>query len=532
VTTWYVRPDTGHSATRNGASYETAWGGWAAIVWGGAGVKAGDTLYVCGAHSITSSIAVGNHGATVSNRVTISGGYASDPGSITATATGGVFLQIAKNYTTLADLVITGNKSFCIYFYAAAPITGVTIDGCTLNGGTATILALDNTNTTVHTDLTINNTDFIGGSGSTLGSAISWLGAASLTPITALSRITVSNNRFTGCTSTRAVIEMWIQDGAHADTKMSDIVVTGNTFQGCGAVAMEIYGKTTDGVGSGYGLNTGIRVTDNIIRNQQAVGTIGGGVAIGGFGPSLTEGFGSNVIARNKGYVLHGPTGMVNVFYGTYRVFDNYAEDLTTDTIDGAGILFDHDTRDCVAYGNRFKRLMGKPGIYYSGNGITVLDSTTVKAYGNLVEDAYCGIHFGDKLGGQSSNIHNNTFLRCGMGVDMLSSADKTNNLVRNNIFTANGSVPSVRVTSGTWTGESGNCFHGFGSAQNHTLHASTIDVDPELDADYRPGCSALTRAGAYLGGKDFNGKPFYNPPNIGAVDDVTATPRYALRHK
>jgi|SRR5687768_495627 len=522
---WFVRPDTSHSGTRDGTSYETAWGGWAAIVWGASGVKAGDTLYVCGAHSITSTAAVGNHGALDEAGRVIIRGYSPDPGSITVTATGGVFFQIARSYTTLADLTITGNKSFCIYFFALAPIAGVTIDSCTLNGGTASIISLDNSSGTIHTDLIINNTDFIGGSGSSLGSAISWLGAASNAPLTALDRVTITNNRFTGCTSNRAVIEMWIQDDAHVDAKMSDIIITGNTFTNCGAAAMEIYGKTetNDGLSSGYGLNTGIRVTDNKIYNQQAVGTIGGGMAIGGFGPSLTPDFGENIIARNEGYVLHGPTGMVNVFYGTYKVFDNYAEDITTGTIDGTGVLFDHDTRDSVAYGNHFKRLMGLPGIYYSGNGITVLDSTNVRAYGNLIEDAYCGIHFGNKEAGQSSDIHNNTFLRCARAVDMLSTADKAANLVRNNIFTASDSVPSVRVNGDTWAGESNNCFYGFSDPINHTLAASSITTDPELNALHRPEAASCISTGVPLGGKDFYSRQFYSPPNLGAVERFPA---------
>jgi len=34
MATWYVRPNTSHSGSRNGTSYATAWGGWTEIVWG------------------------------------------------------------------------------------------------------------------------------------------------------------------------------------------------------------------------------------------------------------------------------------------------------------------------------------------------------------------------------------------------------------------------------------------------------------------------------------------------------------------
>src|SRR5690242_4872329 len=98
MTTWYVRPDTSHSGTRNGTSYATAWGGWTEIVWGVSGVNAGDTLYVCGTHAYTASIAVGTHGATSNaNRVTIRGDYPSAAGNINLSVVG--WFDAGKSYT-------------------------------------------------------------------------------------------------------------------------------------------------------------------------------------------------------------------------------------------------------------------------------------------------------------------------------------------------------------------------------------------------------------------------------------------------
>src|SRR5688500_10002169 len=99
MATWYVRPDTSHSATRDGTSFATAWGGWSSIIWGGAGITAGDTLYVCGTHSAGAILGVGAHGATSSSRVTIRGDYAGDPGSIIFT-TGNFYLNVNRSYTT------------------------------------------------------------------------------------------------------------------------------------------------------------------------------------------------------------------------------------------------------------------------------------------------------------------------------------------------------------------------------------------------------------------------------------------------
>ena len=102
-------------------------------------------------------------------------------------------------------------------------------------------------------------------------------------------------------------------------------------------------------------------------------------------------------------------------------------------------------------------------------------------------------------------------------------------NLARNNILTTAGpSVPAVRYISGAWRGETRNNFYGF-RLGTQTLHATDLTVPPQLDVDYRPHNPALKRTGIYLGGKDLLGKQFYNPPNIGAVDDTTSTPRYLL---
>ncbi len=47
---WYVRPSGGSYGSENGTSYVNAWDGLNNVVWGGAGVNPGDTLYICGTH--------------------------------------------------------------------------------------------------------------------------------------------------------------------------------------------------------------------------------------------------------------------------------------------------------------------------------------------------------------------------------------------------------------------------------------------------------------------------------------------------
>src|SRR5690242_9150917 len=133
MTTWYVRPDASHSGIRNGTSFDNAWGGWAEIIWGASGVKAGDILYVCGAHAYTASIAVGTHGATSdSSRIVIRGDYASSPGTIAFSVSG--WLDAGPKYTTYKSLSVTSTASgySCIYISGSA---GVVVDGCALVGG-------------------------------------------------------------------------------------------------------------------------------------------------------------------------------------------------------------------------------------------------------------------------------------------------------------------------------------------------------------------------------------------------------------
>lgn len=521
MTIWYVRPDTSHSATRTGTSYATAWGGWSAIVWGGAGVKAGDTLYVCGAHSIASAISIGNHGATVSSRVTISGGYEPDPGSITVSAPGGVFLQVNRNYTTLTDLTLTANTSNCLFLFATPPLTGVTIQRCTFHGGTgAAIINVSAANNQAHIDLTIDDSDFNGGSGSTLGGAINWVVAASGSPLSNLTRVTISNNRFNGCAAARAVIELRLEDGVNDNSNMADIVISDNVFRACKTLGMEIYGRP---LGAGK-QNTGLRITGNKfydMTNTLAAFNIGGAMGVGGFSPSLTPGFGDNIIARNEGYRLSGPSGLLNLFYGTYRVFDNYGEDIVASQADGNGLLVDHGCWDTVLYSNRFRRVIGNPATENSGCGIMILDATNTTAYSNIVDGCKIGIYLGNKAAAQSSNVHNNTFLRCSYaGVHMLSTADKTSNLARNNIFTATGSAPSVRVAGTAWSGDAHNCFHGFASATGHTLAGTSVTIDPDLDDDYRPRSPYVKVGGTYLPATDFYGNQFSSPAPMGAVND------------
>lgn len=536
MTTWYVRPDTSHSGTRNGTSYATAWGGWTEIVWGASGVKPEDALYVCGAHNYSAGISIGTHGATTaSSPATISGGYGPAPGTIVFT--GSVFLSAPRNYTTIEDLAIVAGTSHCIYMYPSTEIKGDTVQRCTLTGGNgAAIVGLAAANGQIHSDLAFIGNDFIGGTGSPLGGAITWTVAASGLPVSNLNRVTIHDNTFTGCDAGRAVVQLRLEDGANSLAGMTDIVITDNTFRDCPTLGLEIIGPSETGNPDYYGRNTGLRITGNKFYDMtetDAAFNLGGAMGIGGFAPSLTDGFGSNIIARNEAYRITGPSGFLNTFYGTFRVFDNYAEDIIASQADGNAILIDHGTQDTIVYNNYFRRVIGNAATENSGCGIMILNALTTTAYGNVVDGCKVGVYVGNKGTGQSCNVFNNHFLNCTYaGIYSLSTADMAANLIRNNIFTGAAHVPAALVKGGTFASESGNCYHGFAAPVGHTLDASNITDDPELDSDYRPAAAALQGTGTYLGGKDYTGKAFYNPPNIGAVDALPFAPRYALRQR
>lgn len=522
---YFVRPDTSHSTTRDGLTHGTAWGGWAEVVWGALGVKGGDTLYICGNHNIVSTIQMGSHGATISNRVIISGGYPSDPGTITITGTGGVFFFVHRSYTTIEDLTIVGNQSNCFYNY---PTTGVTYQRCTLTGGNGgAIIGISAATGQVYNDLTINDNEFIGGTGSPLGGAITWTVAALGSPISNLNRVTISGNTFDGCDAGRAVVQLRIEDGANTAANMTDIVVTNNIFRNCTTLGMEIVGPSLVGVPESYGRNTGIRVTGNKFYDMtqtSAEFNLGGAMGIGGFAPSLTVGFGDNIIAWNEAYNITGPSGFLNLFYGTYQIYENYAEDIIASQADGNAILVDHGCDNVVIYRNRFKRVIGNAATENSGCGLMILDATNVTAYSNVVDGCKIGIYIGNKRTAQSCNIYNNTFRDCTLaGVLVLSTGDPSTLVVKNNLCTASGVCPSVRNDAVAWTGESYNCFHAFTAPVGHTLAGTTLTTDPALDE--RHGCSSGTvvgkgtSIGSYV---DVYGRAFKTVPSIGAVESLT----------
>jgi hypothetical protein len=515
---WYVRPSAAHGGTNAGTSYANAWQGWAAIVWGGAGVVGGDTLVVAGAVSSATTLAVGAHGATLGNEVTIRGDHPGDPGSISITVAGQFFGGTTRSHTYFVAMTFTG-VSRAVYWDGV--LANCKFTSCTFNGGTNTTLAFAGTNSSAYSDIGIIDCVFNGGQSAAenAGGAISWF-VATAAAVSTMARLTITGNTFNNINAAgtaRAVIHLRTEAAASVSSVLSDVRIERNTFQTFRGNAIEAFdGHTT------FGVFRGIRILDNDIQDgTEGFSNIGGGIVLGGIGNSTTAGFGRNDIARNKIHRIVGATGAFNLFYGQYYVWRNDVDTVSTTTIDGNGLLFDHGCNFSAAWNNEFRNIVGKAGVFNSGVGIMVLDATNCKAYGNTFDNVLCAILLGTAGAGQSCTIVTNTFTRVQVyGVYAGANADLPNCGVRNNIVQGSGhSVYDLTATA--WTAETRNCFHGFASGTlNHTLGAGTITTDPQLGTDYSiPATSPCKGTGVYIpGAKHYGGHSMsVVSPDIGA---------------
>jgi hypothetical protein len=521
MATWYVRPNTSHSGTRNGTSYATAWGGWSEIVWGVSGVNAGDTLYICGAHAYTSQTTIGAHGATSdANRVTIRGDYAADPGSIAYS--GASWMDAFRSYTSIVNLRITSTASGynCIYQSASA---GFVLDGCTLIGGDSGIVLGSGT---AFTSITIRNNTMY-------GQTVAGINQSITTGSIVSAGVNITGN--TVHDTSLYGIQLSIASSAWTTSSFRDYLIANNIVYNTPGPSIYLRTCHNDTTTNPTIYSGGLVVSGNTIHD---CGTIAGDN--GKHGGILVMGFAAPMISNNvvrDCYVLGA--GIQTAKNKQPRVIFNRVTGIRsgTDTasfqggfpIDGNGIFFDNLTIDGLGYGNYVADLIstGDPN---SGCGLAFWTATGSKYIGNIVKDCNRGTFFG-RVEETGNHVLNNTFINCNAGVWKVGTNALTGNItVKNNIFHncptgfSAGSNPSITADY--------NCIHG---ATNKYIGisagANDISVDPQLDADYRPQAAALKRAGANLGGMDYYGKAFYAAPNIGAVDDLTTTPRYALAH-
>lgn len=520
MTTWYVRPDTSHSGTRNGTSYAAAWGGWSEIVWGASGVNAGDTLYVCGNHAYAASIAVGTHGATSdANRVTIRGDYAASPGVISLNTVG--WFDAGKSYTTLKALTFNGGAPGyqCIYLSASA---GFVVNGCTFAGGYDGVTLASNV---AFTSCSIINNTMYGQDNAGINQSIATASIVSAGVI--VTGNTVHDTSLYG-------IQLSIASAAWTTSSFKDYLVANNTVYNTPGPSIYLRTCNNDAVTAPTIYSPGLVMSGNTVHN---CGTAAGDN--GNHGGLWLAGFSSPVVSNNtvRDCYVTG-AGIQTAKNQSPLVAFNTISGIRSGTstpffqsgfpIDGNGIFFDNLTIGGLAYGNRVSDLVST-GVQNSGTGLAFWTATGSKFIGNIVENCFVGAAYGHSSE-TGNHLLNNTFINCTTGIDKVGTDALTGNItVKNNIFHkcsdgfSIGANPSITADY--------NCIYG---ASNPYIGiakgANDLSVHPLLDADYRPQAAALKRTGANLGGKDFYGKQFYQSPNIGAVDDLTTTPRYALR--
>lgn len=531
MTTWYVRPDTSHNTVRDGQSYATAWGGYSEIVYGGAGIHGGDTLYICGTHILSSIFRVYNCAGTSGSRTYIRGDLSYDPGTIRFNS-GSYFLQTEVAYCTIKGLTIYAGVDNCIFTLGAA--SNCIYEDNKLIANVKPAIAFYAINGQNYSDITIRRNVITGNSlvSAGLGAAIAWF-LFDTAAISTCTRISIENNTFLNFDSGRSVIHFRTEPDTDVTSRMKDMKCNENTFINCSGRAIEFqHGHEQKFVGEGIQCLRN-KIYDN--RETLLLAGSGGGIVLLGFAHSTTSGFGLNKIANNYMKNVAGANGAFNVFYGSYIIEDNVVDGLTTTTIDGNGLLFDHGSDGCIARRNTFKNIYGKSGVFNSGYGVMFLDAVRCDVYGNTFENIHYGVHASGATSftlAQQFNCYNNTFTNISVGgCYITTTADKTQALVKNNIFTGlSGSAAVICPTTGGWTGEALNCFYGFDVANtNHTLNVGDVTTNPNIGVYLKLNSSSPCIAkGVFVGNyQDKLWSSFQNPPSIGAYEYMR--PRVAL---
>lgn len=194
---------------------------------------------------------------------------------------------------------------------------------------------------------------------------------------------------------------------------------------------------------------------------------------------------------------------------------------------EGHGFAFDDFSDESVFRRNKSYNNQGAGFSINRGDRNQIIGNI---AYGNWQAGIVCNPSDG-------TAILNNTFLRNNAGTGRHDAEIKFGGYCRDAVASNNILVSTVgygisRETTDTGFSGVTNAISGHTMApEKNATVTRTIFAAPKLDERlYRPTAPELIRAGTYLGHKDFNGKQFYNPPNIGAVDDLSATSaRYAF---
>lgn len=503
---WYVRPGTSHSATRNGTSYATAWGGWSEIAWGS--ILAGESLYVCGAHSsATLYNIVPNHNGTSAASCIIRGDYAADLGSISFTGTG--FMDMTRAWTTLKNLTVTSAVLDKRVVYISA--NGFRIDGCKITGGTDGVAVAG---TVILTVFEVTNSEITAQTSPT-GYAIGY----TLATGTATSAgIRITGNKIHDVPGNG--IGILVSGAAGTTSQVNDVRIADNHVYNTGGKSIQFTGTTHATTPTVY--SSGVVIENN---NVHDCGTIAGDNGLhGGIGCAGASGA-RIYFNKVKDCYVTGAGIQTARNIGSEFSF-NRVSGIRSGTptgsfqnglpIDGHGVFIDNYSVGCRAFGNHVSDLV-TTGNVGSGAGLAFWEATNCTFTGNVVENCAVTVMYGSPLD-TGNTVYNNTFINCVKGVAKVNGNALAGNMtVKNNIF--KDVVTCFDITANPSITADYNCLHGYTTAYSGiSAGANDTTVDPDLDAYFCPQNETIQSGGARLGGVDFRGKNFTGAVPIGAV--------------
>ena len=490
MTTWFVRHSTAHGATRNGASYATAWGTFSEVVWGGAGVVAGDTLYVCGAH--TTKLTIGANG-NASNRIAVDFRYSADPGSIDGG--GAVSPLITANIRSYFDIIgptltdpTSGTTASHIYMDRCRHITvrDAVINGVTANVARGIVIRSGNTTSGNYGTFDVEVS----------GCAISDLNGDGDIMLLVASRadaddpegnlgmpydIRIRNNTITGCTGG---IRKFDAEAAHQqvnDLRPYGVVIDGNTIVDCLWGIWQMGWKDDASYPS--------RITNNHLHN---------------IGDSAVSLINCIQLERARGGIVSG-----NVVTNVLKLGDG----------DGHGIMLDYayDNTDAAYFTD---------GVTVRGNVLSGALSNSLTAgikvwrgTNNIIEGNYvynCSVGVGCSYAGSTGNtFRNNT-----TDADIAYNLDQGSAAVTmvNNVGV--GASKGIQVSASTDPVESYSVISA--PANDVTLGTGSVSADPVIDTAGRPlSGSPCIAAGLTISGLSTgaDGRRFMDPPTIGGYE-------------
>lgn len=487
MATWWVRPDTSHSATRNGTSYATAWGGWSSIVWGGSGVAAGDTLMVCGEFASATTLSVGAHGGTDGNEVWIRGDYEPDPGRITFSSTANLTL---RSHTEIRGLTITQGSGAGMFINGH---TNVGVEECVFNG-TANVPAINcstasGTNTA---DIRIRWNTF-----NNVGYALRWLATtASATTATLADMIAEYNTVTNHPANTGSVggFEVRMEVGVDASCFAQRIRFSRNAVSGPGRAFIVASGGGPPPATDKF---TDITFADNEANNVGTAFMLYGSQA-------------NNHVVRNRVRGTDGLSGGLDVMSsgGVFVAWNDFADHTTTGVDGNSCIIGDLTDGAWVAF-NRFRNAQGNTGAVNSGASLMLNACRNVSVYSNLLAGSRYGLWVNDNSsysGIESLSVTNNTIAAREVAVYLRrisgSPADMGELSMQNNLLIGeqSGAVsmlndwPDSPDEDYTWRWM-------LDAPTGHTFGANGSTDDPEITDGFAPlPSSPLLTQGADLG--------------------------------